>query len=115
MWIMARTSTLQKFGYGLLVLYAGGIVALAVAVCADLPGLFRGRNGEDQRRAEMQNGRMLILSPDRGQCRSIRFNNETAQLSAETLTGSGRAVGRRLRRVPQRLRRPLNPLRSIGT
>jgi hypothetical protein len=86
MWIMARTSTLQKFGYGLLVLYAGGIVALAVAVCADLPGLFRGRNGEDQRRAEMQNGRMLILSPDRGQCRSIRFNNETAQLSAETLT-----------------------------
>jgi hypothetical protein len=81
-----RNSALHKFGYGVLLLYAGGIVALAVGVCVDLPALIRGRNAEDQARADMQAGRMMIVSPDRGQCRSIRFNNETAQLSGETVT-----------------------------
>jgi hypothetical protein len=39
----------------------------------------------DRTRAQVRTGRVLLTSADRSQCRSIRFDNETAELSRETL------------------------------
>jgi hypothetical protein len=90
MWTMpstrTRKTTFNKLGYGMLALYAAGIAAAALGVYGfNETGIFMG--GDSERvRAKAQTGQMLIGAEDRVQCRSIRFNNETAQLSAETLT-----------------------------
>jgi hypothetical protein len=84
-----RTPTLYKLGYGLLAAYAAGMVVLALGVKVDLSTLFQSHNDSERLRNEVKNGRMLISTGGNMECRSIRFDNETVQLSRETLTDCG--------------------------
>ena len=67
-----KTFGFNKFGYGALALYATMIVVAS-------------QSNSDRARAKVKTGRMVIGTEDRVQCRSLNFNNETQELSAETL------------------------------
>lgn len=76
----------DKLGYGALALYVSlvGVVGLGVYginVSSDMMDQKR----SDLAREQVKTGRMLVGTADRTQCRSVRFNNETAELSHETL------------------------------
>ena len=74
-------------GYGAMALYASFIVAMGLGVYGfNATSAVMSQNSNERTRAQMQHGRMLVTTEDRVQCRSIRFDNETAELSSETLT-----------------------------
>jgi len=76
----------DKLGYGALALYVSLIGVMGLAVYGiNLTGSIMDQNRSDRARAEVRNGRMLVTTEDRMQCRAIRFNNETAELGRETL------------------------------
>ena len=76
----------DKLGYSALALYVWLIGVMGLAVYGiNLTGTIMDQNRSDLARAQVQNGRMLVSTEDRTQCRSIRFNNETAELGRETL------------------------------
>ncbi len=76
----------NKFGYGALALYATLVVALALGVYGiNITSVIMDQNRSERARAQVQSGRMLVTTDDRTQCRSIRFDNETAELGRETL------------------------------
>src|SRR5262249_28903329 len=80
------TKGFDKLGYGALALYISlmGVVALGV-YGINITSVFMDQSRSDRARAQVQTGRMLVMTQDRTQCRSIRFNNETAELGRETL------------------------------
>jgi hypothetical protein len=81
----ARKSEFNKLGYGALALYAGLLVAMAFGIYgANVTGAKRDQS--ERTRAEVRTGRMLMMNADRSRCRAIRFDNETSELSGETLT-----------------------------
>ena len=92
----------DKLGYGALALYVSLIGVMGLAVYGiNLTGTIMDQNRSDRARAEVQTGRMVVSTEDRTQCRSIRFDNETAELGRETLVdcdvspgpGSGGSLG----------------------
>jgi hypothetical protein len=83
----AHKPRFHLFGYGVLALYVAGIIAAGAGVYGfNLTSLVVGQSSSDQARAQTRTGRMLLTTEDRVQCRSIHFNNETQELSSETLT-----------------------------
>jgi hypothetical protein len=87
---MARTGTkkygFNKFGHGALALYATMVVVAALGVYGfNETSLVMSQSNSDRARAKAKTGRMVIGTEDRVQCRSLHFNNETQELSAETL------------------------------
>jgi len=84
----------DKLGYGALALYVSLIGVMGLAVYGiNLTGTIMDQNRSDRARAEVQTGRMVVSTEDRTQCRSIRFDNETAELGRETLTDCDVSVG----------------------
>ena len=76
----------DKLGYGALALYVSLIGVMGLAVYGiNLTGTIMDQNRSDRARAEVQTGRMLMTTADRTQCRSMHFNNETAEFGRETL------------------------------
>jgi len=76
----------DKLSYGALALYValmGGTALAAYGI--NVTAILMDRNESDRARAQAQSGRMLITTADRTQCRSLRFDNETAELGRETL------------------------------
>jgi len=92
----------DKLGYGALALYVAlmGVMVLGV-YGINATSLIMDQNRSDRAREQVRNGRMLVITNDRTQCRSIRFDNETAELARETLvdcdprqlTDSGASLG----------------------
>jgi hypothetical protein len=81
-----RKSGFSKFGYGALALYASLVAVMMLGVYGvNLTSIIMDQSRSDRARAQLKTGRMLVRSADRMQCRSIRFDNETAELSRETL------------------------------
>ena len=84
----------DKLGYGALALYVAlmGVMGLGV-YGINVSSLLTDQSRSDRERAQMQNGRMLVITDDRTQCRYIRFNNETAELGRETLVDCDARLG----------------------
>jgi hypothetical protein len=81
-----RKSEFNKLGYGALALYAVLLVAMALGIYGfNVTSVIMDQDRSDRTRAQVRTGRVLLTSADRSQCRSIRFDNETAELSRETL------------------------------
>jgi len=73
-------------GYGVVVLYGSLIALLGLGIYGfNVSSVLMGQNASERARAQVRTGRMLVTTADRTQCRSMRFNNETAEMSAETL------------------------------
>jgi hypothetical protein len=84
----------DKFGYGALALYASGVAVVALAVYGiNVSTIISDQNRSERDRARVQSGRMVVITEDRTQCRSIRFNNETAELGRETLMDCDARIG----------------------
>jgi hypothetical protein len=84
----------DKLSYGVLALYVAVMLVLGLAVYGiNLSTVIMDRNRSDRARAQMQSGRMVIVTEDRTQCRTLRFNNETAELSRETLVDCDPKLG----------------------
>jgi hypothetical protein len=76
----------DKLGYGALAVYAALVAVVGLGVYGiKLSTSAMDQNRSERARAQMQDGHMVVITEDRTQCRSIRFDNETAQLSRETL------------------------------
>ena len=76
----------DKLSYQALALYVAVMVVLGLAVYGiNATSLMMDQSRSNLARAQMQSGRMVIVTEDRTQCRTLRFNNETAELSRETL------------------------------
>jgi hypothetical protein len=81
-----KKSGFNKFGYGALALYATMVVVAALGVYGfNETSIVMSQSNSDRARAKVKTGRMVIGAEDRVQCRSLHFNNETQELSAETL------------------------------
>ena len=84
----------DKFGYGALALYVSLLAVVGLGVYGiNLSSGITDRNRSERAREQMQTGRMVIITEDRTQCRSIRFNNETAELGRETLADCDARIG----------------------
>jgi len=76
----------DKLGYGAFALYVALMGVLALGVYGiNVTSLRMDQSRSDRERAQVRNGRMLVLTEDRAQCRSMRFDNETAELGREAL------------------------------
>ena len=76
----------DKLGVGALALYVALMGGMVLAVYGiNVTSIIMDQNRSDRERAQRLNGRMLITTADRTQCRSLRFDNETAELGRETL------------------------------
>jgi hypothetical protein len=84
----------DKLGFGALALYVAVMVVLGGAVYGvNVSTIMMSLNRSDRARAQLQSGHMVIITEDRTQCRTVRFNNETAELSRETLTDCEGRIG----------------------
>jgi hypothetical protein len=84
----------DKLSYGALALYVAVMLVLGLAVYGiNATSLIMDQNRSDRARAQVQSGRMVIVTEDRTQCRTLRFNNETAELSRETLVDCDSKLG----------------------
>src|SRR4051812_26209878 len=84
----------DKLSYGALALYVAlmGVMALGV-YGINASSVMMDQNRSARARAQVQSGRMVVITEDRTQCRSIRFNNETAELGRETLVDCDGRIG----------------------
>src|SRR5262249_39062460 len=76
----------DKLSYGALALYVGLMGVLAIAVYGiNLSSIIMDQSRSERERAQAQSGRMVVMSADRSQCRTLRFDNEPAELGRETM------------------------------
>ncbi len=76
----------DKLGYGALAIYVSLLAVMGLGVYGiNLSTVIMDQSRSDSARARVQTGRMLVVTQDRTQCRSVRFDNETAELGTETL------------------------------
>lgn len=76
----------DKLGYGALALYVSLLGLMTLGVYGiNVSSAIMDQNRSDRARASVQTGRMLVTTKDRTQCRSMHFNNDTAELGRETL------------------------------
>jgi hypothetical protein len=82
----ARKPPFNKFGLGAIALYLVGLVGTGLGVYGiNLSTIMNKWNESERQRAQAQAGRMLIGTADRTQCRAVRFDNHTSQITGETL------------------------------
>ena len=82
----SRKAAFDKFGLGAIALYAVGVTVVACAVYGiNLSTVINKFNESERLRAQAQRGEMLIGTEDRTQCRSLRFDNHTSQITGDTL------------------------------
>jgi hypothetical protein len=76
----------NMLGYGAIALYVAILAVLAAGVYGfNLTNLVPSLRASEETRARMRNGHMVITTEDRSQCRSMHFDNQTSELSTETL------------------------------
>ena len=82
----AQKSRYDKFGYGAFALYVSLLAVVVLGVYGvNITSFIMDQTKSDRARAQVKTGRMLINTGDRVECRSLRFDNETVELSRETL------------------------------
>jgi len=84
----------DKLSFGALALYVAlmGVMALGV-YGINATSLMMDQSRSERARAQLQTGRMVIVTEDRTQCRTTRFNNETAELGRETMIDCDSKLG----------------------
>src|ERR1700730_13177011 len=81
-----RKPAFDKFGLSAIALYAAGIVVVAGAAYGiNLSAVINKFNESERLRAQAQRGEMLVGTEDRTQCRSVRFDNHTSQITGDHL------------------------------
>ncbi len=81
----ARKGRFNLFGYGAIALYVSLLVVAAAGVYGfNLTSLLLALRTSELTRDQMRTGHMVITTDDRTTCRSVRFNNQTSELSKET-------------------------------
>jgi hypothetical protein len=81
-----RKPAFDKFGLGAIAIYVVGFIVVACAVYGiNLSTVINKFNESERLRAQAQRGEMLIGTEDRTQCRSLRFDNHTSQITGDTL------------------------------
>jgi hypothetical protein len=91
----ARKFRFDLFGYGAIALYVAFLAVVAAGIYGfNLTGLLATLHKDELMREQLRTGRMVVPTEDSTQCRSVRFNNETAELSNETVTDCDIATGR---------------------
>ena len=76
----------DKLSYQALALYVAVMLVLGLAVYGiNATSLMMDQNRSARDRARVQSGRMVIVTEDRTQCRTLRFDNDTAELGRETM------------------------------
>ena len=81
-----RKSRINKFGYGALALYAFAIVLTGLGIYGiNLSTLMARLNESERIRAQMRTGSMTIVTKDREQCVTYRFDNVTSEVTAEKM------------------------------
>ncbi len=82
----ARKTGLNLLGYGAIALYVSFLAMVAAGVYGfNLSNLLAMIHKSEQTREQLRTGRMVTGTEDRTQCRSVKFNNETSELSDETV------------------------------
>ena len=83
----AQKGRFNLLGYGAIALYVGFLAVVAAGVygfnVTNMMVLF---HSSELAREQMRTGHMVIETEDRSQCRSVHFDNQTSELSAETVT-----------------------------
>jgi hypothetical protein len=82
----ARKSRFKLLGYGAIGIYVA-IIAVGVGAMygVNITSAMLSLSRSEQVREQMRTGRMVITTGDRVQCRSLRFDNETSEMGAETM------------------------------
>lgn len=76
---------INRLGYGAFALYAAVMLFTVAGVYGfNVTNLLMKLNATAHAREELRNGRMVIATPDRLQCRSYRFDNQTVAVGTET-------------------------------
>src|SRR5215469_13563475 len=76
----------NRFGYGALALYALGILVAALGIYGiNVSSLIARLHESERMREQMRSGRMVVITADREQCRTYRFDNVTADVTAEKM------------------------------
>lgn len=76
----------DKLGYGALAIYVALLAGMGLAVYGiNVTSFIMDQSRSERERAQRQDGRMVISTVDRTQCRSLRFDNATSELGRETL------------------------------
>jgi predicted metalloprotease len=84
--IKAPKARFSLLGYGAVALYISLLAVVAAGVYGfDLSTLLAAFHKSEMTRDQLRTGRMVTSTEDRTQCRSVKFNNETADLSDETV------------------------------
>jgi hypothetical protein len=89
----ARKFSFNLFGYGAIALYVAVLAVAAGIYGFNLTGLLATFHKDELMREQLRTGRMVIPTEDSTQCRSVKFNNETAELSSDTVTDCDIATG----------------------
>jgi hypothetical protein len=89
-----RKVSFNLLGYGAIALYVSILVIVAAGVYGfNLSTLATSIHNSERMREQLRTGRMVITTEDRTRCRSVKFDNETVELSAETVTECDVAIG----------------------
>jgi len=84
--IKPKNKTFDRLSYGALAIYVSLLGLMGLGVYGiNVSAAIMDQNRSDRARAQVQTGRMLMTTTDRTQCRSVHFNNDTAELGRETL------------------------------
>src|ERR1700760_2084544 len=97
--VKGRKAQFNLLGYGAIALYMSLLVVVGAGVYGfSLSNLWAMIHKSEMTREQLRTGRMVTTTAeDRLMCRSVKFNNETAELSEETLAEC---------EVPEQNRRP---------
>jgi hypothetical protein len=83
----AQKARFNLLGYGAIALYVGLLAVVAAGVYGfNLTEMMMLLRSNELTREQMRTGHMIIGTEDRTQCRSLHFDNETSELSTETVT-----------------------------
>jgi hypothetical protein len=86
-WTMADIAQKRRFnllGYGAIALYVSLLGLLAAGVYGfNMTSVMLLLQTNEQKRELLRNGHMTIIGDDRTQCRSMHFDNQTSELTAE--------------------------------
>ena len=89
-----RKFRFNLLGYGAIALYISFLIIVAAGVYGfNLSTVLAAFRKSEMPRDQLRIGRMVITTEDRTQCRSVKFNNETVELSTETVTECEGVIG----------------------